>query len=261
MRIKNLIRTLRRPPPPNHVQKWIDRGKPSWDSDCVVTWQQSLGFMDDLKFRRAYDRGMDSGHQIVRAAGSKDDLHIEWRVHVLSTLAWHAARLEGDFVECGVNTGIFSLAICHYLDFNKLDKSFYLFDTFNGIPVESMSETERSARIIENSRNYPECFDTAKQNFAPFPRAVLVRGRVPETLPLVHIDKVAYLHLDMNVAAPERAAIEYFWPKIVPGGVLAFDDYGWAPYKEQKDALDAFAEQQGVKIMLLPTGQGILIKS
>jgi O-methyltransferase len=42
------------------------------------------------------------------------------------------ARTTGDFVECGVNTGIFSLAVCEYVDFNRLDKSLWLFDTYKG---------------------------------------------------------------------------------------------------------------------------------
>jgi len=65
----------------------------------------------------------------------------------------------------------------------------------------------------------------------------------------------------MNIAKPERAAIEFFWPKLVPGAVVILDDYGWVPFRAQKDALDEFAANVGVEIMTLPTGQGLLIKS
>ena len=56
-------------------------------------------------------------------------------------------------------------------------------------------------------------------------RAKLVRGMVPDTLTTVSIDKVCYLAIDMNIVAPEIAALRYFWDKLVPGAVVVFDDY------------------------------------
>jgi hypothetical protein len=204
---------------------------------------------------------MDSGHQIMRPPGSREDIHIEWRVMMACWLAAHSKRLVGDFVECGVNTGITSLAICEYINFNTLDRTFYLFDTYQGIPESSMSSREREARLRENKMMYPDCFEQATRNFAPFPRARLIRGQVPDSLTTVSIEACAYLHLDMNVAKPERAAIEHFWPKMPSGAPVLLDDYGWMPYREQKESLDDFAKIHGVEIMTLPTGQGLLIKS
>lgn len=234
---------------------------PSYDSDFLRVWRKDPRFLRDPAFVRAYGRGMDSGHAIGRPAGSSDDIHIEWRIHVLTWAAWHASRLPGDFVECGVNTGIFSLAVCDFIDFNATGKAFYLFDTYRGIPVEQVSEgEERQGRLVENSVAYFECFERARDNFAPFPRAHLVRGRVPDTFSEVEIESVCYLSIDMNIVEPEIAAIEYFWPRLVPGAPVVLDDYGWGGYEEQKAAMDCFAEGQGVKVLLLPTGQGLLLK-
>jgi O-methyltransferase len=55
--------------------------------------------------------------------------------------------------------------------------------------------------------------------------------------------------------------MQYFWPRLVPGAPVIFDDYGWLAYRAQKEALDEFARSHGVEILLLPTGQGLLIKS
>jgi O-methyltransferase len=108
---------------------------------------------------------------------------------------------------------------------------------------------------------YPECWDIARKNFAPFPKAKLIRGRVPDTLSSVAIEQVCYLCIDMNIAKPEVAAMEHFWPRLVLGAPIIFDDYGWLAYREQKEALDDFARARGVEILTLPTGQGLLIKS
>lgn len=234
---------------------------PTYDADHLRVWHKTVDFMRDERFMSAYRRGMNSGHVIGRPAESMEDIHIEWRIHMCCWAAWHASRLPGDFVECGTNTGIMSLAICEYVDFNATDKNFYLFDTFAGIPLEQLSERERALGRADENSMYPDCWEIAQRNFAPYPRAKLVRGRVPETLSTVEIGPVAYLCIDMNIAAPERAALEHFWPRLVTGAPVIFDDYGWTPYREQKDSLDAFARSQGVEIATLPTGQGLLIKS
>jgi hypothetical protein len=235
-------------------------GEPCYEHDHMRLHHRNMTWLNDEAFARAYHAGMDSGHKIARAPGSRDDIHIEWRVHVLCWAARHALHLPGDFVECGVNTGIFSLAVCNYVNFNRTGKAFYLFDTFCGIPEEQMLPSERPYRVSENRSMYEECYETARRNFAPFPRARLVRGRVPDTLTQVAIDKVCYLSLDMNIAAPEVAAIEFFWDKLVPGAPVVLDDYGWSHYYEQQVALDAFAARKGVAIATLPTGQGLLLK-
>ena len=209
------------------------------------------------KFRKAYDRGIHSGHKI----GGGGDLHIEWRVHLYCWAGSHAKHLEGDFVECGVNTGIFSLSIMEYIDFNETGKHFWLFDTFNGIPDDQFTEAERQIGLDQaHADSYEDCWEIAKKNFAPYAGARLVRGRVPESLATVEIERVAYLGIDMNALVPEIAAAEHFWPKMVSGGIIMLDDYCWLHHVHQKTAFDKFAAERGVKILNLPTGQGVILK-
>jgi len=233
---------------------------PTYNHDCLVVYGKSVEWLNEKEFKNAYSMGMDSGHKIGREAGSKTDIHIEWRAHICCWAARHAILLAGDFVECGVNTGMMSLTICHLLNFADQDRKFYLFDTYNGIPEEQMSKAEREQRMAENKSFYEDCYETAKSNFSAFTNVQLVRGCVPESLSLVDIEKVSYLHLDMNIALPEIAAAEHFWPKLVPGGIVILDDYGWLNYSEQRIALDSFANRMGVHIATLPTGQGLLLK-
>lgn len=238
-----------------------DSPQPSYDADFLTVYHKRLDFLEDGRFRAAYQRGMDSGHHIVREPGSRTDIHIEWRVHTLLWAASHAVHLAGDFVECGVNTGMYSLAVCDYLDFNATGKSFWLFDTFQGIPVEQISEREREAgRLEENRAWYSECFERASANFAPYPRARLVRGTVPDTLTAVDIERVAYLSLDMNIVAPEVAALEFFWDKLSPGAPVLLDDYAWMGHQAQKQAMDALVAERGTEILTLPTGQGLVLR-
>jgi O-methyltransferase len=228
--------------------------RPDYEGDYLAVWHKNTEFMKDPRFLAAYRRGLNSGHQF----GS--DVQLEWRAHVACWAATHGKSLPGDFVECGVNTGILSLAVCEYIDFNATGKNFWLFDTFAGIPESQGSEGETLRLRWENEQLYFDCWEIVQRNFADYPNAHLIRGMVPETLQQATIDKVCYLSIDMNIAAPERAAIEYFWPKLVSGAVVLLDDYGWRGFEEQKATMDEFAAQMGTEVLSLPTGQGLIIK-
>jgi O-methyltransferase len=222
-------------------------------ADGLRVSDKSCSFLSNERFMSAYRKGANTGHNFG------DDLHTEWRVAVGCWVAKHGTHIEGDFVECGVNTGILSVAICNYLNFGSLKKTFYLFDTFRGIPEHQMSEREREPRTRENA-SYAECYELACRNFSPFANVKLIRGAVPDTLSTVDIDKVAYLSIDMNLTLPEKAAIEHFWPKLSSGAMVVLDDYGWSGYSEQKTMHDKFAAGLGLEIFELPTGQGLLVK-
>jgi len=231
-------------------------GNPTYDADYMRLWNKNVSFMKDPAFLQAYAAGINSNHGL--GFPGTVDIHIEYRIAVCCWAAWHCRHLAGDFVECGTNTGIMSLAICDYINFNETGKNFYLFDTYEGIPPEQIGKNEAHAH--QQNAMYRDCYDIAKNNFAPYRNATLVKGKVPDTLTLHQIDRVCYLMLDMNIALPERAALEFFWDKIVPGGIVLFDDYGWLGYEVQKDAHDEFARKRGLQIFNLPTSQGMLIK-
>lgn len=219
---------------------------PVFDADGMKLWDKNLASLSDPSFVRAYGSGTPEG------------VHIEFRAYVCCWAASQAARIPGDFVECGVNEGWLSLTICNYLGFNSLDKSFYLFDTYEGIPDDQITDQERERAAVHR---YSDCYERTKQKFSPFPRAKLVRGKVPDTLTMAKIDKVSYLSIDMNIAKPERDAIEFFWPKLSTGGIVILDDYAFTGYEIQHESMNDFAAQIGVHILTLPTGQGIMIKN
>ena len=64
----------------------------------------------------------------------------------------------------------------------------------------------------------------------------------------------------MNVMEPEIAAANYFWDKLVSGGVMILDDYGFPAHIVQKRAFDDFAKQKKVPLLYVPTGQAIIFK-
>ncbi len=77
----------------------------------------------------------------------------------------------------------------------------------------------------------------------------------------LNIDNIAYLSIDMNVPNVDIKTAEYFWGKIVSGGIILLDDYCYSSkYILNKKNFDEFAKRHSIKIYQIPTGQGILIK-
>jgi hypothetical protein len=197
-------------------------------------------------------------YQLGESTGSWDGGKVHWRAHVACWAAERAKSLEGDFVECGVNKGGLALTVMHYVEFQKLPKKFYLLDTFSGLPDKYVLEEEKA--LGRSLGGYEECYEQVKATFEPFDNVVIVKGAVPETLPQVKSEAIAYLSIDMNCVEPEIATAEFFWEKLVSGGVMLLDDYGWAGHILQKRAFDRFAAERTVPILSLPTGQGVIIK-
>ncbi|HEX4885974.1 MAG TPA: TylF/MycF/NovP-related O-methyltransferase [Casimicrobiaceae bacterium] len=216
-------------------------------------------FIRDEAFARAYARG-------TMALDGAPDYAWHWRVHVGLWAASTAARLDGDFVECGVNRGFLASAIMERLGWDALGRTFWLLDTFAGLDERLVSAREREQGVLARNREelrrgfYVEGPERAMANFAQWRNARIVVGPVPDTLPQVTAARIAYLHLDMNCAEPEVAALEHFWPRLAPGAVVLLDDYAYAGFGAQKQAMDDFALRRDVAICSLPTGQGLLLR-
>jgi macrocin-O-methyltransferase TylF-like protien len=209
-------------------------------------------------FQEAYRRGV--------AASDGVDPEFEWRVHVALWAAASSLRVPGDFVECGVNAGFISSAIMKRLGWNTLDRRFYLIDTFSGPVFDQYSreEIERGRLGIAEAAiargAYVTDLERIRANYAEWPNAVVVQGAIPGVLSTLTTGQIAFVHIDMNCAYPERAALEFFWNSISPGGMVLLDDYAYMGHEEQANAMDAAARGLGVEILSIPTGQGLIVK-
>jgi hypothetical protein len=216
-------------------------------------------FMDEAAFKRAYARG-------IRAVGY--DYRWHWRVHVGLWAAASASRLPGDYVECGVNRGFMSSAIMELLDWNKAGRTFYLLDTFAGIDARYISDYERQEGVVmaRNAHDIASGFYTfdvkqVRDNFTEWKNVEIVVGAIPETLPEIKSEQIAFLHLDLNCSMPEIAAMEALWHRLTPGAFVLLDDYAYDGYRSQKIGMDEWAGANNVPVLSLPTGQGLLIKA
>lgn len=222
----------------------------TYDQDGLIT-VHNCDFMHDPSFATAYK----SGEDLDSWFGGK----VHWRVHTLFWAATRALALEGDFVECGVHRGGFSRAVAKFVNFSQLsERRFYLLDNFEGLSTEQVTEAEKENGILDYP--YSGNYEAVIRTFNEFPNVIIVKGDIPDTLCEVKSEKISFLSIDLNCAAPEIAAAEFFWDKLVSGASIVLDDYGWAKHIVQKHAFDDFARRKNVPILSLPTGQGLIIK-
>lgn len=238
--IHRIIRTL----------EAFSKPKVTYSQDGLTTVHHT-GFLADPDFIKAEKAGA--------ATGSWSKVH--WRVHTILWAANQCLQVDGDFVECGTNKGGFARAIVEYLDLPGTNKKFYLLDTFEGLADELLTDTELAAGKKEHfKKEYQDCYAQVVRTFQDFPFVKIIRGVVPDTLSQVASDQVAFLSIDMNCIAPEIAALNYFWDKLSKGGMIVLDDYAYVTCDLQYEAHNAWAAEKGIKILTLPTGQGLIVK-
>lgn len=222
----------------------------SYAGDMMITLSKNLTFAGDSRFMTSFNS----------AAKSDQEKSLLWRLHVLAWAASHAIHIPGDFVECGVLHGFASAVVCNYLDFAKLPKTFYLYDTFAGLPAETSTEKERQMWNINYSENPQKWLSDVRAVFAAYPNVKIVPGIVPTSFELESPSAVAYLHLDMNSAQAEILALKHLFDRVSCGGLIVLDDFGWIFNRNQATAELAFMRNKHHAILELPTGQGLVLK-
>jgi O-methyltransferase len=237
-----------------------DHNRVFW-GDRLLSLDKSMGFFDDPVFAAAY-RQIRGSHQYDQYASPHT---VAWRLHTLVWAAQNGLALDGDFVECGVFKGDFAWVVAQATDFARQPKTFYLYDTFEGFaPAYSTPADYPDAPgfldFADNIYRDPAIYAGVMRRFADCANIRVVRGVVPDVLAEGAPQRIAFLHIDLNSPAAEIGALDILFDRVVPGGTIVFDDYGWHLFRRQKEAEDAFMAARGYRILELPTGQGMVIK-
>jgi hypothetical protein len=234
-------------PPARFVRSLVKKSPYSFEGDGFATWHYSP-FLNDQEFQRRYAT-------VAETWPGSDN---RWRVWILTRIAAHCTSLDGSFAEFGVYRGG-----CTFMVLSEgrphADRSFFLFDTFAGIPSTRLTEKEAGEGF--GGRLADASVAEVKDRLAEWSDQVrFVAGDVFETLPKTETGPLAFAHLDMNASAPTKVALEYVWSRLVPGGMVVFDDYGWAQYSDQKELIDTFYADKKDGLIALPTGQALSVK-
>jgi hypothetical protein len=189
------------------------------------------------------------------------------RVYRLSRLVEESLALEGETAECGCFRGLSSYMICaterqHRPDYDG--RSHHVFDSFEGLSppqAEDLSDgTDPAAARVDAMRKagaFRASLGEVQANLAGFPGIAYRPGWLPDSLRGIVERRYRFVHLDLDLYAPTAGALEYFWPRLLSGGYVACDDYGWPGGRR---AIDEFAERSGVAVATSEFNQAWLRK-
>jgi O-methyltransferase len=165
-----------------------------------------------------------------------------------------AEKIPGAFAEVGVYKGD-SAAILHTLDPNR---ELYLFDTFTGFPASDL-EGETGEAATYTTDNFADV--DAGHIYSKFDnkdKIHLQQGYFPDTSKGLEEKQFALVNLDADLYKPTKAALEFFYPRLSPGGVIFIHDYNikWPGIIK---AVNEFAVNISETLVLSPDSEGTVI--
>lgn len=196
---------------------------------------------EDKTFWRDYSRFMDAGNW-----------HSHDRKYTLKELLKLTRPYAGHFAECGVYNGGSAHFMCR--EASMTGRRVHLFDSFEGLSEPGPNDGDYwkagglavSESVVTDRLSEWDCFD-------------LFKGWIPDGFTKVNDEHYAFVHLDLDLEAPTRDSLEFFLPRMGPGGIILLDDYGFDSCPGVKRAADTVFADRAENIVLLPTGQGFVV--
>jgi hypothetical protein len=185
------------------------------------------------------------------------------RIHITRFLAHYEifkliSHLPGSIIELGVYKGSSLLSFANFLEiFNTGDRSrkVYGFDTFEGLSDFSSKDgslNEMHSKVTGGWKtgDFKETLinfinNWHEESFVPqSPRIQLVEGDIKFTAKNFIEEnpgiRISLLHFDCDLYEPTMEGLKYFYDKMVPGGIILFDEYGITAWAGESAAVDEF---------------------
>ncbi len=169
---------------------------------------------------------------------------------------------EGLIAECGAWKGLSSYFLCHYARQTRPEydgSGFHLFDSFEGLPGPDKEEDGALERPVQGKFNasLPE----VRQALSEFPKIQYHAGWFSQTFR--HLKEAVYkfVHVDADLYQSTYEAIEYFFPRLEPKGILMCDDYTDPKWPGVKKAVDRYCERHSLSVVALSTRQAVFLNA
>ena len=158
--------------------------------------------------------------------------------------------VQGDLAELGVFRGNSAAVLAHYA--RAHGRTVYLFDTYQGFDERDLkgTDTSRPPRFEDTS------LDLVQESVG-VDSVRYVKGYFPNSIPSDLLDgRFSVVHLDCDLYEPMKAGLEFFFPRLSPGGLMIFHDYSGGYWEGAKRAVDEFVSTIAENLILLPDKSG-----
>ncbi len=205
-----------------------------------------LDWMSDEAFNRYLELIGESAPLKSVNAGRR------WMVYQLIRLT---ENVPGDTAECGVYQGGMSYLIASFLARSRLAKAHHLFDSFEGL---SNPGSEDGSHWHEH--DITAALSVAEKLLSGFQNVYFYKGWIPTRFREIADRQFSFVHIDVDLYQPTRDSIEFFYPRVSPGGIIICDDYGSVVCPGAIKAIDEYLQDKPEKMVKLTDGGGFLIK-
>lgn len=173
-----------------------------------------------------------------------------WEQYFIYSLARAQAGFAGTaMAEVGVYRAGSTRLICEV----KGEMPLFLFDTFEGLP-----ESTKEDHNVHRKHQYAYSLEQVQAYLKDFPNITYFKGIFPESTVGVPEQKYSFAHFDVDLYVGTKACLEYFYPRMVPCGVMLSHDYGLLAGVEQ--AFTEFFADKPENVIELPSTQCMVIK-
>jgi O-methyltransferase len=217
------------------------------------TWAERLGLriwsrlqFPALKARKEKEI-VDLLGQILKEGRS---LLTPYEAFFVYSAARSVAHREGAFAEVGVYRGASAKLLCEV----KGDKELHLFDTFEGLPPNAPDVDRKIHRVGQ----YACSIESVQEYLKGYSNVHFHKGIFPESARGVEERTYAFAHFDVDLYEGTVGCLEYFYPRMVRGGILLSHDYDWA--SGVRKAFDDFFADKPERIIEQPSTQCMLVK-
>ena len=208
-------------------------------SDDYKLWREDKQFLDD--FNRL-------------SPGNPYSQDRKWTLREYVKLS---NALPGDLAECGCYIGTSAFFMAQASSHGKL----YLFDSFQGLSDPNATDKNIASDVMPWSAGDLSTSEAIlRNNLARYDSIEVLPGWIPERFKDVADCQFRLVHIDVDLYKPTRDSLVFFYPRIVKGGFIVMDDYGFKNCPGATRAADELATFHGAEILLLTTGQGVITK-
>ncbi len=173
------------------------------------------------------------------------------RLTVMYQCLLDVQELPGEAIELGVYRGGTARMIARMLR----NREVHLFDTFNGMPRPGIEDTHKEGDFADTS------LKSVQRLLSDLDNVKLYAGLFPETLPeALYQKQFCFVHCDADLYRSTVDFLEFFYPRMTPGGVMVFDDYDWHCCPGIKSALDDYLQNKPESIVVKQKYQAIIVK-
>jgi O-methyltransferase len=155
--------------------------------------------------------------------------------------------VEGDFAELGVYKGETARVIHLCAPARKL----HLFDTFDGFPADDLQEETGKAAGYTSEHFADSKLEKVKQQFKNLSNVHFHVGYFPATTSALGEVKFALVSIDADLYKPTAAGIDFFFPRLSPGGIILVHDYN-TDWPGLMKAVDDFCHKNSIAAVPVP---------